>query len=52
MQKIREKLGGFKGRLHATVNVVYFLCAILGGFKGRLHATGDVVLLVCYTGRV
>ena len=28
-------LGGFKGRLHATGDVVYFLYAILGGFKGR-----------------
>ena len=36
-------LGGFKGRLHATGDVVYFLYAILGGFKGRLHATVDVV---------
>ena len=24
-----------KGKLHATVDVVYFLYAILGGFKGR-----------------
>ena len=39
-------LGGFKGRLHATVDVVYFLYAILGGFKGRLHATVDVVYFV------
>ena len=36
-------LGGFKGMLHATGDVVYFLYAILGGFKGMLHATGDVV---------
>ena len=35
-------LVGFKGRLHATGDVVYFLYA-MGGFKGRLHATGDVV---------
>ena len=26
-------LVGFKGRSHATVDVVYFLYAILGGFK-------------------
>ena len=50
-------LGGFKGRLHATVDVVYFLYAILGGFKGRLHATVDVVyflyaILERFKGRV
>ena len=36
-------LGGFKGRLHAPGDVVYFLYAILGGFKESLHATVDLV---------